>query len=281
MPPHNLFSNNLFSNKPFSNNPLSDMPDAVSRLRDVTVALFLLLLGAPVLLGAALAVKFSSSGPVFYRQERVGRDGRLFQIWKFRTMRSGGQNESAGQNGPFVTAQDDSRVTPLGRYLRSWKLDELPQLFNVLRGDMSLVGPRPQVPRFVNCFDAGLCRIALSVRPGMTGPAALYFRHEEFLLTGRSDREGFYIRQILPIKLQMDAEYVRRRSPAYDLQILVDTLRLVLSRLIGRAGSSGIPTASELSALQSAAQAAELAQQTAELVQMANMARDAELAHTA
>jgi lipopolysaccharide/colanic/teichoic acid biosynthesis glycosyltransferase len=275
MPPRKTFSNKSFSDKLFLDNALADLPDAMSRLRDVAVALLLLLLGAPALLGTALAVKFSSRGPVFYRQERVGRNGRLFQIWKFRTMRSG------GQNGPFVTAQDDCRVTPLGRHLRSWKLDELPQLFNVLSGDMSLVGPRPQVPRFVNCFDAGLCRIALSVRPGMTGPAALYFRHEEFLLTGRADREGFYIRQILPIKLQMDAEYVRRRSPAYDLQILVDTVRLVLSRLIGRAGSSGIPTASELSALQFAAQSAELAQQTAELVQMLNMARDAELAHTA
>ena len=252
----------------FDNSSAGD-ENAASRLLDFGAAFCLLLLCAPVLLWAALAVKLTSPGPVFYRQERVGRGGCLFQIWKLRTMFAAC---GSGPGGLSVTAQDDTRITPLGRYLRSWKVDELPQLFNVLRGEMGLVGPRPQVPRFVECFDPALRQIALSVRPGMTGPAALFFRHEEFLLTGQPDRERFYIRHILPIKLQMDAEYVRRRSPAYDRQVLRDTLRLVVSRLAGRAGRSGIPAVSELSALQSADFMAELLQQTAELTQMAEMA---------
>jgi len=245
-----------------------DEPGAASRLLDLGAASLLLLLCAPVLLWAALAVKLTSPGPVFYRQERVGHGGQIFQIWKFRTMFTA---RCAGQDGPLVTAQDDCRITPLGRHLRSWKLDELPQLFNVLRGDMSLVGPRPQVPRFVDCFDPGLRQVVLSVRPGVTGPTALFFRHEEFLLSGQLNREQFYLAQIMPVKLQMDAEYVRRRSLPYDLQILADTAHLVLSRLAGRAGYSGIPTASEIPALQTA----ELAQQTVELAQMADMARSA------
>ncbi len=245
----------------------SNESSAASRLLDCCVASLLLLLCAPMLLWAAAAVTVTSPGPVFYRQERVGLGGQIFQIWKFRTMFTGTCNSA----GPLVTAQDDCRITPLGRHLRSWKLDELPQLFNVLRGDMSLVGPRPQVPRFVDRFDPGLRRIVLSVRPGMTGPTALFFRHEEFLLSGQPQREQFYLSQIMPVKLQMDAEYVRRRSLGSDLQVLADTAYLVLSRLAGRAGSSGIPTAAELSVLQTA----ELAQQTAELAQMADMARSA------
>ena len=220
-----------------------------------------------MLLWAAAAVALTSPGPVFYRQERVGRGGKIFQIWKLRTMFLAAPS-NAGQAEPLVTAQDDPRITPLGRHLRSWKLDELPQLFNVLRGDMSLVGPRPQVPRFVDRFDPGLRRIVLSVRPGITGPTALFFRHEEFLLSGQPNREQFYLSQIMPVKLQMDAEYVCRRSLGFDLQVLADTAFLVLSRLAGRAGYSGIPAVNELSALQ-AAEAAELARQTAELARRA------------
>lgn len=261
--------NSVFNNSSARDDSPGVRSDSAARLLDLGAAFCLLLLCAPVLLWAAAAVKLTSPGPVFYRQERVGRGGGLFQIWKLRTMFAACGSEPGG---PSVTAQDDTRITPLGRHLRSWKVDELPQLFNVLRGEMSLVGPRPQVPRFVDCFEPSLRRVALSVRPGMTGPAALFFRHEEFLLTGQPDREWFYIRHILPIKLQMDAEYVRRRSPAYDRQVLQDTLRLVLSRVTGRAGRSGIPTVSELSALHSADLMAEVLQQTAELTQMTEMA---------
>ena len=258
----------------------SDKAGAASRLLDIGAALFLLLLCAPVLLWVAAAVKMTSSGPVFYRQERVGRGGRSFRIWKFRTMFTAPVCAEEAGAGLLVTAQDDLRITPLGRHLRSWKLDEMPQLFNVVRGEMSLVGPRPQVPRFADRFDPSLRQIVLSVRPGITGPTALYFRHEEFLLSGRLDREQFYLSQIMPVKLQMDAEYTRCRSLGTDLQVLADTAHLVLSRLVGRAGRSGIPTATEMSALHSA-EAAELAQQTAELAQMADMAREDKLSRIA
>ena len=227
------------------------------RALDVGGSLLLLLLSLPVLLPAALAIKLSSPGPVFYRQERVGQGGRLFQIWKLRTMRL------SAADGPLVTAQDDARITPMGHRLRSWKLDELPQLFNVINGDMGLVGPRPQVPRFVARFGPERRRIVLSVRPGITGPTALYFRHEEYLLAGQADREQMYLAQILPVKLGMDAEYVRARSLRGDGRVLADTLYLVLSRLAGRAGHSGIPAALALPAPQDAgalkpAQAADL-----------------------
>ena len=245
MPPRELFSRELSCESLQASHAESRSESALRRL-EVGAALCLLLLCAPVLLWAMLAVRLSSPGPVFYRQKRVGRDGRIFEIWKLRTM------VAACQNGPFVTAQDDVRITPLGRHLRSWKLDELPQLFNVIHGDMSLVGPRPQVPRFVDCFDAGLRRVVLSVRPGMTGPTALCFRHEEFLLAGQPDRERFYITQLLPIKVQMDAQYVRTRSLRNDMRILADTLHLVLSRLTGHAGHSGIPAVCDLAEIQTA-----------------------------
>ncbi len=191
---------------------------AIRRSLDAGIALTLLVLLSPVLLFAAVLVLFSSRGSLFYRQKRVGRDGHLFDICKFRTMRTG-----ADRQGPSVTSADDCRITPAGRFLRNYKLDELPQLWNVVRGDMSLVGPRPQVPRFVDCFEPSLRRIVLHVRPGITGPTALHFRHEESLLADKPDRESFYIEQILPVKLQMDAEYVQNRSLRNDLRILSQT----------------------------------------------------------
>ncbi len=245
--------------------PIRRTEDAVRRGLDLGLGLLVLTLAAPALLAAALAIKLSSPGPVFYRQTRVGRGGRLFRIWKLRTMRA-----DADGAGPLVTAQDDDRVTPLGRRLRSWKLDELPQLFNVVRGEMSLVGPRPQVPRFVECFDPERRRLVLRVRPGMTGLTALLFRHEEFLLLERPDREAFYRAHILPVKLQMDAEYVRTRSLRGDGRILADTLHLVLSRVVGRAGRSGIPVVHTLPP-----DAAERHEQAVELQQMAELARSA------
>ena len=191
---------------------------AIRRLLDAGIAITLLVLLSPALLFAAVLVLFTSRGSLFYRQKRVGRDGHLFDICKFRTMQTG-----ADRHGPSVTSADDCRITSAGRFLRRSKLDELPQLWNVVRGDMSLVGPRPQVPRFVDCFEPSLRRIVLHVRPGITGPTALHFRHEEPLLADKPDRENFYIEQILPVKLQMDAEYVRNRSLRNDLRILFQT----------------------------------------------------------
>lgn len=201
--------------------PLSALPPSETAARqslDTAIALLLLLAASGVLLVVAVLVKLSSPGPLFYRQKRVGRGGHIFEIWKFRTMRHG-----ADRQGPSVTSADDWRITPVGRRLRDWKLDELPQLWNVVRGDMSLVGPRPQVPRFVDCFDPSLRSIVLHVRPGITGPTALEFRHEETMLADKEDRETFYIDHILPVKLEMDARYVATRSLRSDLRILSQT----------------------------------------------------------
>ncbi len=190
------------------------------RIFDIAVSLAGLLLLAPLLLALAVAVRLDSAGPALFRQERVGRHGRPFRIAKFRTMRPGA--------GPLVTAGGDPRVTRLGAWLRHWKLDELPQLWNVLRGDMSLVGPRPEVPRYVAHYPDDLRRCVLSVRPGITDPAAVRFRHEEALLAAATDPERCYVEEILPAKLALYADYVARRSFATDLGVLGATVRVIL-----------------------------------------------------
>lgn len=211
------------------------LPDTVHRERfarrtlDVAIALALLLVSFPLFLILCFVVCATSPGAPFFRQTRVGRGGRTFRIWKFRTMYAGTQTQ-----GPAVTAADDCRITPLGRWLRDNKLDELPQLFNVLKGDMSLVGPRPQVPRFVERFDPVRRTLVLAVRPGITGPTTLHFRSEERMLGGRLDREDYYIQTILPVKLDMDVQYVRTRSLAGDLGVLGQTLHLFSSALLAR-----------------------------------------------
>jgi lipopolysaccharide/colanic/teichoic acid biosynthesis glycosyltransferase len=194
----------------------------LKRLFDFVVASILLVIALPIFLIVAGLVAFTSRGPLFYRQKRVGRDGRLFEIFKFRTMR-----QDADRTGPSVTSADDDRITKIGRILRVTKLDEIPQLFNVIRGDMSLVGPRPQVPRFVEHFNPDLRELVLRVRPGITGPTALRFRNEEQMLANQPDRETYYIHTILPIKLEMDAEYVRSCSLYEDVRILFATAKLL------------------------------------------------------
>jgi lipopolysaccharide/colanic/teichoic acid biosynthesis glycosyltransferase len=189
---------------------------------DILISLALLLLLSPVFMVIGLLIASSSPGPMVYRQKRVGLDGKLFEIFKFRTMYC-----NADQRGPSVTSSDDCRITPVGRRLRAWKLDELPQFLNVLRGDMSLVGPRPQVPQYVQHFDPDLRDLVLGVRPGITGPTALWFRCEERILANRPDREDFYIRQVIPVKLLMDAEYVESRSFWEDMKILKETAILM------------------------------------------------------
>ena len=206
-------------------NPLPPKPEYefVKRLLDVTVGLTLLVLLAIPLLCIAIAVYVSSPGGVFYRQKRVGRHNRIFELYKFRTMYAG-----ADQNGPLCTAANDSRITPLGRFLRRTKLDELPQLINVVKGDMSLVGPRPQVPRFVEKFPPDQRDLVLAVRPGITGPTQLMFRNEEELLVNVEEREQFYIEELLPIKCQMDVNYVTQRSLLHDAKVLWDTAKVLI-----------------------------------------------------
>jgi lipopolysaccharide/colanic/teichoic acid biosynthesis glycosyltransferase len=194
------------------------------RLLDILGALAgLLLLALPGAL-VAMAIRLDSPGPVFFRQERVGRHGRLFRIHKFRTMRV--DAERAGQ----LTVGEDRRVTRVGRFLRAHRLDELPQLIDVLRGDMSLVGPRPEVPRYVAVYPADLRQRVLAVRPGITDPASLAFRGEAAQLAAAADPEREYVEVILPRKLALAADYADRASLWTDLALIWRTLGVLWTR---------------------------------------------------
>jgi len=198
-------------------------------LLDVSLSLVLLLLVSPVLLALAVLVKLTSHGPAFYRAVRVGRHGRCFTLYKLRSMVAG-----ADAMGPRVTGRDDRRITSVGRFLRRTKLDELPQLLNVLAGDMSFVGPRPEDPAYVAQYSEEQ-REVLRVRPGITSPATLMHHHEEELLTG-SDWEETYRRVLLPAKLQIEREYLQRRTLGGDLSVLRQTASVLIRRQLGRGG---------------------------------------------
>jgi lipopolysaccharide/colanic/teichoic acid biosynthesis glycosyltransferase len=194
----------------------------VKRTLDVIAASLGLAGLSPLLAILAVLVKATSAGPVFFRQERMGKDFRPFQILKFRSMTC----ERSGE-GRLITCAGDSRVTPIGRILRKAKLDELPQLINVVRGDMSLVGPRPEVRRYVDMFREDYREI-LQVRPGMTDLASIKFRDEEAVLGGASDPEKEYVTRILPEKIRLAKQYVRQASFLMDFRILWSTLLSVL-----------------------------------------------------
>ncbi len=193
------------------------------RLFDLLGAAAALLLLSPLLLVVAVLVKLDSPGPVFFRQERVGRGGVPFRIHKFRTMRA-----DAPSLGLQLTVGADPRITRVGSFLRRTRIDELPQLIDVLQGTMSLVGPRPEVPRYVAHYPPGLRERALSVRPGMTDPASLAHIDEAAWLAQAADPERAYIQQILPAKLQHAVDYAERATVATDLAVLWQTLRTLL-----------------------------------------------------
>ena len=194
------------------------------RAFDLLVASLALLLLAPLMAVVALWIRLDSPGPVFFRQQRVGRHGVLFLIHKFRTMR-------AGAEGLPLTVGDDPRITRAGRFLRRTRLDELPQFIDVLQGAMSLVGPRPEVPRYVALYPPALRERALAVRPGLTDPASLAFIDEAALLAAAADPEREYVERILPAKLQRAAEYAESASLATDVAVLARTLWALLRRL--------------------------------------------------
>lgn len=196
--------------------------DAAKRAMDAAAAIVGLVLGAPLWLAVAIWVRIDSPGPVLYRGTRVGRHGRTFRMWKFRTMVA-----HADRTGVWSTAADDPRITRAGRVLRATKLDELPQLVNVLLGDMSLVGPRPQVPADVAKYTSEE-RQLLTVRPGITDRASILFRNEADILRGHADPDAAYDALIRPEKTRLGLEYVRRRSLRTDLAILADTLKVAL-----------------------------------------------------
>ncbi|HEX2009591.1 MAG TPA: sugar transferase [Roseateles sp.] len=189
------------------------------RLFDLLLSVLGLLVLAPLLLAIALWIKLDSRGPVMFRQERVGRFGKPFLIHKFRTMRA-----DAPRLGPEITVGADARITRAGRFLRGSKLDELPQLWDVLRGAMSMVGPRPEVPRYVALYPAELRELVLSVRPGITDPASLSFRDESALLAAAADPEREYVDVVMPAKLRLAADYVRQASLLTDLRLILATL---------------------------------------------------------
>jgi len=197
----------------------------LKRAFDLLVATVSVVLLSPLLLAVALWIKLDSPGPVFFRQERVGRGGRFFRIHKLRTMRS-----DAPAQGPPITAHEDPRITRAGRLLRHYRIDELAQLIDVIQGEMSLVGPRPEVPRYVALYPPALREQVLAVRPGITDPASLEFVDESSRLSQASDPERTYIEEILPLKLQRQAEYARRATLASDVAVLGRTLRVLLAR---------------------------------------------------
>lgn len=201
---------------------------AAKRAFDLAVCLAALPLLAPLLLVLALAVRLDSPGPALFRQTRVGRGGRLFRIHKLRTMHVSDAAQAAG--GPLLTAAGDARITRVGRWLRATKLDELPQLIDVLRGEMSLVGPRPEVPRYMALYAPEARARILSVRPGITDRAAIAFRDEERLLAQAADPERAYVEQVMPVKQRHYLDYVASHSLAGDVRILWDTLRAVARR---------------------------------------------------
>jgi len=197
-------------------------PWCFSQLRrslDIVFSIVLIVATLLFMVVAALFIKWTSGGPVLFRQERLGKDGIPFQLLKFRTMEHRPLGEGSG-----LTRRGDPRVTAVGRFLRKWKIDELPQLFNVLRGDMSLVGPRPDLPQYLQAL-CGDQRLVLLLVPGITGAASLQFRNEELLLAqvAPEQLEGFYIHTLLPQKIELDLNYAREASLLGDLAILLRT----------------------------------------------------------
>ena len=190
----------------------------MKRAFDIIAASVGLVLLAPLLLVVSLLIKLDSPGPVLFRQERMGRGFQPFRIYKFRTM----VQDAPGQGG-MITFGGDPRITRLGQVLRTTKIDELPQLINVLQGTMSLVGPRPEVPRYVELFRADYAEI-LRVLPGITDLASIKYRHEAEFLGGFENPEETYVRQVLPEKIKLAKEYIRQSSFLFDIRLILRTL---------------------------------------------------------
>lgn len=192
------------------------------RIFDFVVAFIGLVLLLPLFVLVSCLIKLDSAGPVFFRQERVGRYGAIFRIFKFRTMTV--NTESKGQ----ITVGCDARITQIGHALRRYKIDELPQLINVLFGEMSLVGPRPEVPRYVDRYPENIRNIVLSVSPGITDWASVQFKEENVILGAAKDPERTYVEEILPVKLDYYVSYVNKRSLMMDIKIILVTLVAII-----------------------------------------------------
>lgn len=196
---------------------------AAKRLFDVVAATVIAAVTSPVMLVLAIAIKADSPGPVFFRQARVGQWGKTFRIFKFRTM-----VQDADRRGLAITVGQDARITRVGRLLRKCRLDEFPQVFNVISGTMSLVGPRPEVPKYVDCYEDEYMATLL-IRPGVTAPSSLHFRNEdEILAASPDDPEKTYVEKVLPVKMQLNLDYMKDISVGKDLQVILKTLKMVL-----------------------------------------------------
>jgi lipopolysaccharide/colanic/teichoic acid biosynthesis glycosyltransferase len=196
----------------------------MKRVFDIMVSLVGLVVLLPVFLVAATAIRLDSPGPIFFRQRRIGRGFRPFFIYKFRTMTDNPQNA-----GAFFTIEHDPRITRVGKFLRQSKIDELPQLINVLKGEMTFVGPRPEVPSYVELFHADYEEI-LRVRPGITDLASIKYRDEAAVLGQSSDPEAEYVKCVLPDKIKLAKEYIRRSSFLFDLGLMFKTFYRLFQR---------------------------------------------------
>lgn len=190
----------------------------IKRLFDILASGIGIIILSPVLLIIALRIKNGSDGPVFFKQVRVGKDGKEFEILKFRTM-----VVDAEKMGRQITVGADNRITKVGGFLRKYKLDELPQLFNVFKGDMSLVGPRPEVPRYVKLYTEEQRKV-LNVKPGITDLASIRYRDENELLGQAENPDEFYINTIMPDKLALNLEYINKSNVFYDIYIIIETI---------------------------------------------------------
>jgi len=196
----------------------------VKRIFEIISAVFVLVVMSPILLFAAIAIKIDSKGHVFYRQVRVTRYNKDFRIFKFRTMVN-----DADKKGPLVTVKNDDRITRVGKILRKTRIDEFPQMLNILKGDMSLVGMRPEVRKYVDRFTEEQMA-ALLLSPGITGAASIQFRDENDMLDKSKEPETTYIDEILPIKMNINLEYIKGLSFWGDIKIVINTIACVFKR---------------------------------------------------
>ncbi|WP_297690233.1 sugar transferase [uncultured Anaerococcus sp.] len=193
------------------------------RLFDILISLIVIILILIPIGIIAIAIKLDSKGPVFYKQERLGKDKKPFYIIKFRTMRVG-----ADKNLDNLTVKNDPRITRVGGFLRKWKIDELPQFFNVLLGHMSLVGPRPETPKMVGLYD-NYYDVIFAVRPGITDYASIEFRNESEYYNSIEDSEKIYLEKILPIKIDLKLKYIENLSVKNDILILLNTAKTIIT----------------------------------------------------
>lgn len=193
----------------------------MKRLFDILSSFTVLLLLSPLFLLLALAIVFDSKGGVFYKQERIGKGGRPFMLYKFRSMRTG-----SDKNG-LITVGNDNRTTKVGRFIRQYKLDELPQLINILKNEMSVVGPRPEVEKYVKLYTKEQLKV-LAVKPGLTDLASLAYINENEILGQSAHPEKTYVNEIMPVKLKLNLEYIEKQSFWFDLKVILMTLKKIV-----------------------------------------------------